>query len=713
MVHLRETIKTRFEDSDRNHHLESGKALDSKALGMIEQDKKLPSQTIRTIVFSNVFSNTLRRVFPKKYPDLTGFAVIAIATLLTSGVVLGVRHLGGLEYLELKIFDRAIRLRPDEGPDPRIVVVGITEKDIQQQQQWPISDRVFAELFAKLQAHQPKLIGLDIYRDLPVAHKEPGEHSQGNPQDPGHEKFQAQLAAPNVIAIRNDAEGINPPPAVPAERIGFNDLILDADNTIRRNLMTIPSEEGTQTSFSLILALRYLQAQGLSPEPGNKEYQLVWGKAVFDRLQPNSGGYTNADSAGYQILLNYRSANNVAPTLSLQEVLDESFDPELIKDKIVVIGTTAPSLKDSFLTPYSPGEKQNPTMPGVVLHAQMLSQLLSAVLDGRPLFSFWSEWAEVAWILSWTLVGATGAWIFRHPLALTLSGTVLLGGLLGTSWILFINATWVPVFTPLVGFAIAGAATTAYRGYQSGQQKQIVMQLLGQSTSAAVADALWDSRDSLLKDGKLSGQKTIATMLFTDLKNFSTISEQMTPEDLFDWLNEYLSAMTETVQAHNGIINKFTGDGIMAAFGVPMVHDTPEQIAQDARNAVACGLAMGARLKELNPQWKERGLPVVQMRVGIFTGPIVAGSLGGKQRLEYGIIGDSVNIASRLESCEKDRQISICRVLIAEETVNYLSKPEEFIMEPWGPLALKGKQQTIDVYRVIDYSQQTSAPTSM
>jgi adenylate cyclase len=122
---------------------------------------------------------------------------------------------------------------------------------------------------------------------------------------------------------------------------------------------------------------------------------------------------------------------------------------------------------------------------------------------------------------------------------------------------------------------------------------------------------------------------------------------------------------------------------------------------------------MGDRLKELNPKWRERGLPVVQMRVGIFTGPIVAGSLGGKQRLEYGIIGDSVNIASRLESCEKDRQISICRVLIAEETVNYLSKPEEFIMEPWGPLALKGKQQTVNVYRVIDDSQQNTAPTSM
>lgn len=702
MVHLQETINNRFKDSDPNHNLESGKSVDSQALGMIDQDKKLPSQTIPTIVFSKI----LRQILANRQ-DLTGVAVVTITTLLTSAMLLGVRHLGGLEPWELTIFDHMIRLRPDEAADPRIVVVGITEKDLQQQNQWPISDEVFAQLFAKLQSHQPKLIGLDVYRDLPVAQKRAGDNSSATADDSRYEEFQAQLAEPNVIAIRNDFEGVKPPPRVPPERIGFNDLVLDSDNTIRRNLMTVPSEEGTETSFSLTLALNYLEAQGISPEEGNKKYQLIWGKAVFDRLQSNSGGYSNADTGGYQILLNYRSANNVAPTLSLQEVLDESFDPELIKDKIVLIGTTAPSLNDSFLTPYSPAEDKNPTMPGVMIHAQMLSQLLSAVLDDRPLFWFWPEWAEVAWIVVWTIVGSTGAWIFRHPIALVSTATVFLGGLLGSSWILFLNAAWVPVFAPLTGCAIAGALTTAYRGYQSGQQKQIVMKLLGQSTSSAVAEALWDSRDSLLKNGKLSGKKTIATMLFTDLKNFSTISEQMIPEDLFDWLNEYLSAMTESVQTHHGIINKFTGDGIMAAFGVPMVNDTPEQIAEDARNAVASGLAMGDRLKELNPIWQKQGLPVVQMRVGIFTGPIVAGSLGGKDRLEYGIIGDSVNIASRLESCQKNRQKSICRVLIAQETLESLPEPEEFIVEPWGPLALKGKQQSVNAYRVIGYRKQT------
>jgi class 3 adenylate cyclase len=188
-------------------------------------------------------------------------------------------------------------------------------------------------------------------------------------------------------------------------------------------------------------------------------------------------------------------------------------------------------------------------------------------------------------------------------------------------------------------------------------------------------------------------------MLFTDIKDFSTISEIMPPEKLMEWLNEYLGILTESVQTHHGIINKFTGDGIMAAFGVPIPRTTPAEIATDARAAVAAGLMMGDRLDELNIRWKERGLPTIKMRVGIFTGPIVAGSLGGKERSEYGLLGDSVNIASRLESCQKERQSSTCRVLIAEQTLSYIRG--EFLVEHWGPLALKGKQQTVDVYRVI------------
>jgi class 3 adenylate cyclase len=230
----------------------------------------------------------------------------------------------------------------------------------------------------------------------------------------------------------------------------------------------------------------------------------------------------------------------------------------------------------------------------------------------------------------------------------------------------------------------------------------MVMTLLGQSTSPEIATALWQNRDRLLQSGKLPGQKLIATMLFTDIRGFSAISEPMPPEALLELLNVYLEAMTEEIRRHQGIVNKFTGDGLLAVFGVPMPRLTLEEVAQDASHAVSCALAMSDRLQQLNHHWQQTGIKPIQMRVGIFTGPIVAGSLGGKDRMEYGVIGDSVNIASRLEGCAKDRQVSNCRILIAYETLQYVEG--RFIVEPWGTMALRGKQQPVDVYRVISHA---------
>src|SRR4028118_1902183 len=148
----------------------------------------------------------------------------------------------------------------------------------------------------------------------------------------------------------------------------------------------------------------------------------------------------------------------------------------------------------------------------------------------------------------------------------------------------------------------------------------------------------------------------------------------------------------------------------MAVFGVPTCRLDSTEVAEDARSAVACALEISDRLEEMNQNWRRLGFPIIQMRVGIFPGPVVAGSLGGKDRLEYGVIGDSVNIASRLESCEKHRQPTNCRILIGYETLVYLRG--QFEVEPWGPLALKGKQQMVDVYRVVGPMLNTPSPVA-
>jgi len=615
---------------------------------------------------------------------------LGIASIAVTGLLLGVRQLGGLQPLELAAFDLMVRLSPEESPDPRLLVVKITEADIKAVKQYPIPDGTLAQLLRELAQHQPKAIGIDMARDVP--------------KEPGHKELVTQFQNPKIIAItfmgNNNLERVPPPPAIPAERIGFSDVVTDPDNIIRRNFLYAATQTETLSSFSLRLSLAYLTSKGISPKltPTGK---VQLGKVVFPKLQANSGGYQTLDDGDYQILLNYRSPRHLARQVTLTEVLQGKVDPSLIKDKIVLIGVTAPTVNDLFYTPYSATETGDPRMAGVLIHAQMVSQILSAVLDNRPLFWFWPEWLEVVWIAGWSLISGVLVARISNLLIFGLSSLALLAALFGSVMVVFLQAGWIPLAAPALASIGTGATVVVYQMQQSKRQKQMVMKLLGQQTSPAIAKALWHERNHLLQDGKLPGQRLIATMLLTDLKGFSTISEKRAPEEVMSWLNEYLSALTQEIQIHQGIINKFTGDGVLAVFGVPVPATNEGEIAADARRAVACAIMMGNRLDQLNQDWQDRGLPVVQMRVGIFTGPVMVGSLGGKERLEYGVIGDSVNIASRLESCEKDRQPSICRILVARETLVHIQG--EFEVESWGLLELKGKQQKVEVYRVVGH----------
>ncbi|MBD2460766.1 adenylate/guanylate cyclase domain-containing protein [Oscillatoria sp. FACHB-1407] len=605
---------------------------------------------------------------------------------------MAVKQVGWLEPLELRAYDRLVRLRPDQGADPRLLIVAITEEDLQSLRRATPSDQDLATVLGNLQEHRPQVIGLDLYRDVP--------------QPPGNAMLGDRLQDSNIVVITklsNEGQrSVPPPPNIPPERIGFNDLPIDADGIIRRNLMFASMEGKIYFSFSLRVATQYLRASGIAPKPSSIDATYMqMGDAVFVPLGEDPGGYQHNDAGGYQVLLNYRSNRNIARQVTFTQVLYDQVDPTWIRDKIVLIGTTAVSGKDLFYTPFSASAERNHQMPGVEVHAQKVSQILSAAVDQRPLMWFWADWAENVWILGWAIAGSAFVWRVRHPITLGFGMVRLLVLLSGSCFAILMLQGWVPLVTPMVGMLAAAGTTLTYRAQQAQRQQQMVMTLLGQNTSPEIANALWASRDRLLQSGKLPGQKLVATMLFTDIKDFSTVAEQMTPEALLDWLNEYLEAMTQAIQSHHGIVNKFTGDGLLAVFGVPIPRVSDEEIAQDAYQAVACAMAMGDRLQQLNQDWQQRGLKAVQMRVGIFTGEIVVGSLGGKDRMEYGVIGDSVNIASRLESCAKDRQPDACRVLIAQETLDYLHNA--FHVESWGPMALKGKQQLVNVYRVVSH----------
>ncbi len=439
---------------------------------------------------------------------------VRILPALLAGVTvtllnLGVQRLGWLQSWELGSFDSLVRLQPDADPDPRLLIVGISEADIQALGRFPVSDGAIAQTLTKLQKYQPKVIGLDLYRDLPQA--------------PGHQELLTQLKAPNVVAINklsdSDSPGVPAPPGIPPDRVGFNDFVLDTDGVVRRNLLSVSQpDKKTASSFSLQVALLYLKDRVQQKNSPVNPHQINWGKAEFVPLKSDSGGYANLDTRGYQILLKYRSGKQVARQVSITQVLNGEIDPSWVKDKIVLIGTTAQSSRDVFLTPYSPVKKQSPKMPGVLLHAQMLSQILSAVLQGRSLFWIWPQWAEILWNGSWAVLGGVVAWRIVHPARAGLVGGVALIGLFGMSFVIFMGGGWVPLVSPALGLVVTGVGVSAYRKLYDAFHDSL--------TGLPNRDLFVESLGRAIANTK--GRRSyLFAVLFLDLDRFKVINDSL------------------------------------------------------------------------------------------------------------------------------------------------------------------------------------------
>lgn len=400
---------------------------------------------------------------PSKTPRRSlrqGLQIIAVTTLAITGLVAGLRQVGWLEAPELVAYDRLMQLQPVPDLDPRLLIVEITEPDLQTLRRSTPSDRDVAQVMRILQQYQPRAIGLDLHRDLP--------------QEPGHADLVQQLQASNVVTIMKLGSGrqtfdIPPPAGVPPERLGFNDLAIDPDGVVRRNLLYLSINDQTFTAFSLRLALQYLKSFNKLPQESADHLGIMQiGQTVFWPLTSQWGGYDHLDSGGYQIMLDYRAAPKPAESISFVDVLNGQIDSALVKDRIVVIGTTAASGKDLFFTPFSSGQQADSLMPGVTVHAQMVSQILSAVLDQRPLIWTIPNWAELIWIGGWAFTAATLAWLVRHPLLLVIGTAGVLIMLGGTVFLVFLQQGWLPIVAPTVAVLFAGATVVSWRAYQVG-----------------------------------------------------------------------------------------------------------------------------------------------------------------------------------------------------------------------------------------------------
>lgn len=388
-----------------------------------------------------------------------GARSVLLSSIAITAVVGGTAELFGIfEPSEFYAYDTMTWLQQDDGIDPRLLVVGITEEDLAIQEQWPLNDQVLADVLATLQSHQPAVVGLDIYRNVP--------------HPPGNDQLRQQLQADNLIAITNvggsEVAAVEPPPTVPEQRIGFNDLVLDQSGIVRRNLLFVPTANQDFYSFGLRVSLAYLASQQTAESPPGAEQlfrfdqQAIYINDVpFPRLPNYAGGYAKADASGYQVMANYRDRNQVARQISVTDVLTGRYDPAWIEGKIVLIGVTAPSLKDLFPTPYTTYQRSE--MPGVFVHAQMISQVLSTVEGQQSLFAFWPYWGEWLWLWACAVAGGIIGWWVHNPRWLAIAGAASLCVILGVGWLSFNFNLWIPLITPIVTLLASGILVISYR----------------------------------------------------------------------------------------------------------------------------------------------------------------------------------------------------------------------------------------------------------
>jgi CHASE2 domain-containing sensor protein/tRNA A-37 threonylcarbamoyl transferase component Bud32 len=479
--------------------------------------------------------------------------VLGISLFVSGGVGL-VRVGGGLEAAELEVYDRILQLRPLEPPDPNLLIVLVTEADLQAQKQWPLSGDTLYQVLTILDRYEPAGIGLDIYRDLPV--------------EPGHEQLIELLAenkfiTPICLLKGETIAGVAPPPDISPQRLGFANIPIDAGGIVRRALIfSDPTPDSPcQTPYALgfHMARLYLQQQEIQPDRSPQE-DLTFNGVSFPPLTNNPGGYQNVDTAGYQLLLNYRCSSGInselnsgisssnlstfptcSPTdqiVTLTEVLQGKLTPQQVAGKMVLIGASAPSIDDAFYTPYSQGDVSK-RMPGVMVHAQIASQLVSTALEGRRLFWYLPDWAELLLILAWAGVGAgavsqgggdhrsygkISGKVDRSQVWRVGGGWLLWGSMVGGSlWL----GGWLPVVATGLSLSVSMLGVLGYRVYQQQQQAKVIAQLLReQSEDLALLRSLLKEQPTADLDRGLNQSRTL------DFPSHDWTTTAMPPEGL-------------------------------------------------------------------------------------------------------------------------------------------------------------------------------------
>ncbi|MBI2982189.1 MAG: CHASE2 domain-containing protein [Deltaproteobacteria bacterium] len=619
-----------------------------------------------------------------------GFLVPFTLTLI--GLLIALLKPSFFEILEGKLYDIHFALRGPVAVSDQIVIAVIDEKTIAQVGRWPWPRAVYAHLFEEILNQGAKVVAPDIFFSDPSLGEEGAANDAAlastlrkfpeiytgyffflTPEELKESSMDRETLGRNFIDLQNDALEVDFRPEKATEafgiqnmyapfsrdlgdrRQGFFNILHESDGTVRNLPLLISHRGKIFPAFPLQIALGTIAKEG-GP--------ILFLKKL--RLDPQG-----------RFLINFRGQGAAFTRVSASDILNQD-QTTILKDRIVLVGATAAGLEDQHPTPV------NPAMASVNLAANVLDNMIRgdllrhdsvAELASSLLILFMGT------ILALSLPRLKAAWGFLLFLGLSFAQAFLLH-------FVFIKFQWVlQNIYPLFSGFLVYSGTTLYRYFGEEKEKRFISETFQHYLSPDVIRELTDNPQKL----RLGGEKKELTVFFSDIRDFSSMVESTPPETLVGFLNSYLTPVTDIILDNKGLLDKYIGDAIMAVFGAPLQEpDHPRLACQSAIDTIKF-------VKLSQDKWvQEFGVPRLQIGIGINTGPMTVGNMGSERRFDYTVLGDAVNLASRLEGLNKYYKTSI---LISQSTHEKVQG--DFLFRELDNVQVKGKQQSVRLYELL------------
>jgi len=673
--------------------------------------------------------------FLRTFLSLNPTSITMVLTILV--IFLFLVGISFLDLVELKTFDLRFISRGTLKPSPTVVMAAIDEKSLDGEGRWPWPRSKFARLVDILSEDGAKVIGFDVgflepdensslkiineldrrIEDLQITNPALNAFLQESKQDADNDlalakaierskaavilgyffhmtqkgleykiqekeiqKTLAQIADSRYPVIKYETQEMLSDPfinayapevaiemltrAAPAS--GSFNMLPDVDGVVRWLPLAIKCEDDIFPPLAIQTVWHYLDKPPLMVKVASYGIE---GIQMGDHFIPT-------DETG-QMLINFLGPEKTFPYYSITDILHGKHPKGTFKDKIVLVGATAIGIYDVRNTPFSP------VYPGPEVHATVMDNILTNNLLNKP------EWARIYDVLAILIFGLLCGLVIPRVAAIygTLFAALLfIVHIMATYSFFSVYGLWINMVYPLLAIVLIYTSLTLYHYITEERERKKIRGAFSYYVSSSVVNEMLKNPDKL----KLGGDKKDLSVLFSDIRGFTTISEGLTPEELVHLLNEYLTVMTDIVFKYDGTLDKYMGDAIMAIYGAPL--EQPDHPARACRSA----LEMMAGLKQLNDKWIAEGKAPLDIGIGINTGMMMVGNMGSDQRFDYTVMGDSVNLGSRLEGANKSYKTNI---LISEYT--HAKVKDEFACMEVDSVRVKGKSLPVKIFQLI------------